>query len=333
MSLFFENDLFANTDRDYTNGVKISLVSPDLNKWEDYINNEHANKFNRRFVQMLSPLVDYKNQIFDFFKMPNSHKENEAFNIEFILGQQMYTPSDISRSEIIKTDRPYAGWLYGGLGFHRKSERFLDIFEVHLGIVGPQAFAKETQDIVHDMRGIAKANGWQHQLDNEPGISLNAERKYRLWETPSSSKLGMDVLANYGANIGNVFTYANVGAEVRAGWNIPKDYGENQLGRSGNSNSPGFGDNARWKSRQYSLYVFGGVNGRYVLRNIFLDGNTFSDSHSVRKEDFVGDLAGGVSLLLAGKYKLSYAQVVRTREYEGQNDGQNFGSISVSCLY
>jgi lipid A 3-O-deacylase len=29
-SLYFENDLFADTDQGYTNGIKLSWISPDL---------------------------------------------------------------------------------------------------------------------------------------------------------------------------------------------------------------------------------------------------------------------------------------------------------------
>ena len=34
-SLYFENDLFADTDRRYTNGIKLSWVSPDLSDYRD----------------------------------------------------------------------------------------------------------------------------------------------------------------------------------------------------------------------------------------------------------------------------------------------------------
>jgi len=78
--------------------------------------------------------------------------------------------------------------------------------------------------------------------------------------------------------------------------------------------------------------LFAAVTGRVVGRDIFLDGNTFSDSHSVDKEIVVGDFIVGANLIFR-RFKLSYAQVFRSRESEGQSDKPNFSSISLSFTY
>ena len=41
----------------------------------------------------------------------------------------------------------------------------------------------------------------------------------------------------------------------------------------------------------FSAYVFAGVDGRAIARNLFLDGNTFEGSRSVNKMNLVGDLS------------------------------------------
>jgi hypothetical protein len=86
------------------------------------------------------------------------------------------------------------------------------------------------------------------------------------------------------------------------------------------------------KQGGFSLYTFGAVSGRVVLRDIFLDGNTFTDSHSVDKEPLVADLCAGVCLVY-GRFKVSYAQVVRTREFERQDEHHTFGSLTLSVSY
>lgn len=78
--------------------------------------------------------------------------------------------------------------------------------------------------------------------------------------------------------------------------------------------------------------MFAGLGGRLVLRDIFLDGNTFADSHSVDKELLVGDVVLGATVL-AGPTKLSYIQNFRSREFEAQPDSHNFGSISLSWTF
>lgn len=68
------------------------------------------------------------------------------------------------------------------------------------------------------------------------------------------------------------------------------------------------------------------------MRNIFLDGNTFTDSRSVEKKHLVADLAAGIGVL-AGKAQFCFAYVYRTREFETQENAQEFGSLSLSISY
>ena len=69
-----------------------------------------------------------------------------------------------------------------------------------------------------------------------------------------------------------------------------------------------------------------------MLRDVFLDGNTFSDSHSVDKKPLVGDFVIGASLSWQ-QIRLSYAQVIRTAEFDGQDGTQKFGSINLSYTW
>ena len=75
-----------------------------------------------------------------------------------------------------------------------------------------------------------------------------------------------------------------------------------------------------------------GVDGRAVLRDIFLDGNTFQDSHSIDKELLVADVVAGLALSYH-RLRLSYAYVYRTREFEHQKDPQIFGTFTFSFAY
>ncbi|MBW1767176.1 MAG: DUF2219 family protein, partial [Deltaproteobacteria bacterium] len=52
-------------------------------------------------------------------------------------------------------------------------------------------------------------------------------------------------------------------------------------------------------------------------------------SHSVDKKYFVADFCVGASLILY-RFKLSYAQVFRTKEFYGQKYNPSFGSITLS---
>jgi hypothetical protein len=310
-SIFFENDLFNGTDSNYTNGVKYSLISPDLSP--------HAKQglFPRKVLELIHKIP--------YLRDSGSEYSHPA---EFSFGQNMYTPSDISRSDLIIEDRPYAGWSYVGLAYHRKTKfidhlDFLDSVEVQMGIVGPQSYAEETQDLVHEMRDIDTAKGWDNQLKNEPGMVVAFERKW-LFYPKSTRLLTADAIVHAGGALGNVAIYVNTGLELRYGLNLPRSFGVSLIRPAGSTLFA--------PSRSPSLYLFGAVNGKYVIRDIFLDGNTFTDSHSIDKEDWVADVAGGVTFSY-GNLMLTYTHVTRSKEFVGQDDSHNFGSLTLSFFY
>lgn len=313
-TVMYENDLFANQDQNYTNGIQLNWMSPDLTEYRD----------SKQLPDWAVPLVE---------NLPFINEPGLQRNIGFGLGQKIFTPEDTQRTDLIDDDQPYAGWLYMSAAFHNKNQYELDTFEIQLGMVGPAALGEETQNFVHDLRGFEEARGWDNQLENEPGIILIAEHKDRLVQQNLHSRFGYDVISYYGGGAGNVHTYANAGLEARIGWNVPIDFGSTRIRPGGDTNAPVDSSDPRFSNTSpFSLHAFAGVTGTVVLRNIFLDGNTFTDSHSVDKRWLVGDLALGVSLIYR-RLKLSYTQVLRTREFDRQDDNHEFGSISLSYTF
>ncbi len=311
-TFYFENDLFNGTDSNYTNGAKLSIISPDLSP--------HAQdgKLPRRVLEFIHRIP------FIGESTPNyTHK------VEFAIGQNMYTPSDTGRFELIKDDRPYAGWTYISTSYHRKNEAkdfmsFMDTVELQLGIIGPESYAEETQKLVHELRDLNQPNGWDNQLKNEPGLAVAFERKW-LFHPVVTDKFGYSAIIHTGSTLGNVYTYLNAGVEFRLGWNIPtEDFGASLIRPAGSTRLK-IGD-------RFMMFVFGAVNGRAVARDIFLDGNTFTDSHSIGKNYFVADIAGG----LAVNYRrviMTWTQVMRTKEFKGQESEHSFGAIALSFSF
>lgn len=314
LTFMFENDLFGDTDQSYTNGVQVNWMSPDLSEYRD----------SKQLPDWAVPLVE---------RLPFINEPGLQRNIGFGIGQKLFTPENTDRRDLIIDDQPYAGWLYLSAAFHNKNRYDLDTFEIQLGMVGPAALGEETQNFVHELRGFPEAKGWDNQLKNEPGIVLIAEHRDRLIQENLYKRLGYDVLSYYGAGAGNVHTYANLGLEARFGWNVPVDFGSTRIRPGGDTNAPVVSSDPRFSNTSpFSLHIFAGMTGTLVLHNIFLDGNTFTDSHSVDIRRMVGDLALGVSLIYR-RLKLSYTQVLRTREFEEQDNNHEFGSISLSYTF
>ena len=211
--------------------------------------------------------------------------------ISISLGQNIFTPEDTDAEELIVDQRPYAGYLYFAFGFHSKKGNRKDIWEIGLGVVGPASQAEQAQNIVHDIIGSDRANGWDNQIKDELTLEVICESKWRLLHSELGRGFGYDFIPHLGGAVGNVAIYANTGAELRFGWNLPENFGSCPI-RPGCETGAAFGtqQDTTFRRSRFSVQLFTAVDGMAVLHNIFLDGNTFKDSHSVDKENFVADL-------------------------------------------
>lgn len=246
----------------------------------------------------------------------------------------MYTPGDITIPQLIVDDRPYAGWLYMGLALHNKNERWLDTIEINVGVVGPASLAEQAQTWVHEIVNADEPRGWDNQIENEPAINLIWERKYKVFRLDLGNRFGIDNISHAGMSLGTVFTYGNVGTQVRLGWNLPSDFGSATIRMAGDTDAPTSVYDPRFDGkRPWGFHIYAGAEGRGIARDAFLDGNLYRDSHSVEKKNFVGDFVAGASLIM-GRWKLSYSNVTRTKTFKGQStSNHSFGSFNVTFSY
>jgi lipid A 3-O-deacylase len=312
--LYFENDIFNGTDQHYTNALRLTWLSQDLTEYDE----------DTRLPRWGLPLIR---------KLPLINRPGFQRNIGLSLGQNIYTPENISRRDLIRDDRPYAGWTYLTLTFHVKNVAQMDVFEVTLGIVGPSSLAEETQRTVHRWVESKEPKGWDHQLRNEPGLTIGWQRNWRLFSAGMGGGFGFDFIPHIGGVAGNVATFANIGGELRIGYNLPLDFGTSFIRSKSGIEAPVDKTDPRLRSREnFGIHLFADVDGRAVARNIFLDGNTWKESHRVHRKQLVADMAGGIAILYK-RMKLSYAHVYRTKEFDGQDKAQSFGSITLAITF
>ena len=316
VTVYSENDkYFAGTDEHYTNGFKLSALSADLTNFTSDPVPHPVQQLARVLDRLVPPGRDCK--------------------LGLALGQNLYTPANIATRAPQPNDRPYAAWLYTSAAFQvyqpprvfatgwRALAR-LDTLEFTAGLVGPGAIGRQVQNNVHSLLGLAHANGWTNQIHNEPGLDLALERKWRVATDHARDSWGADIIPHVGATVGNIFTFASVGAELRAGWCLPTDFGTNLIRPSGESNAR--------RRAAWSAFAFAAFDGRAVARDVTLDGNTFRSSPHVPKEAFVGDSLGGIAIGTR-RWQFTYAQAVRTKEYKSQIKASVFGSISATLYY
>lgn len=303
LTIAFENDSIGRgTDQHYTNGVRLTYF--DLN-------------------------ADFPGIAHKIAKSVPTFSINEQSSIYYSLGHNLYTPDDIESRAQDPDDRPWAGFLYGSAGMATLTDNHIDELEAMIGLVGPLAMGEELQKFIHNhVTDSPSPKGWSNQLENEPGLLLSWQRRWPRAAVYKSDFFQVSATPHIGATIGNIYTYGNAGitfriSEAGSKWEDTPMRVRPAL--------PGTGyfepqdDGLGW-------YIFGGIEGRAVARNLFLDGNTFEDSHSVDKFPFTGDANLGLALTY-GRTRLSYTLVHRAKEFEGQDRADLFGALSVAYRF
>ncbi|MFH1136375.1 MAG: lipid A deacylase LpxR family protein [Pseudomonadota bacterium] len=307
--LYLENDLFTGTDRHYTNGVKITLLSHDLEEFS-------ACRF------MPSPV----GRLLD--KIPHFNRVGFKKNVGLSLGQNMYTPENTQTGEPIEGDRPYAGISYLSGSLQRKNYHQLDIVELTLAVVGPSSLAADVQKLIHRATFSQEPKGWDNQLSDEVGFALAWQRRWRVVSLTAANGLGLDLLPHVGAAAGTLIVMGNTGGTLRLGYNLPLDFGPSLiLPGSGVSPPTGLVGAPDQPHSGLSCNVFASADVLASAWSILLDGNTYRRSHLVKKEPLVGNLALGASISHRSLI-VTYSLVLRTKEFKGQKKGQDYGSVT-----
>lgn len=313
--LYFENDLFYDTDKYYTNAVQARYITPPLRSLSD----------SGGFSGAFDGLIDESEK--------QQHPGTTQYNISFGVGQALFTPKDTDTSALQKNDRPYAAHLYGFVALHAKQAMVMDTAELTLGIVGPSAQGETAQNEVHRLRGMEIARGWHNQLRDEPTLMLTWTRNYRLNENAGAVGWGWDILPYHSLTAGNLLTQAAVGTELRYGWNLPRDFSTSIIRPGSGVDAPTDNPALQRKSDEWGWYLFAGTEGRAIARNMFLDGNTWRSSHHVTKNNFVADFNVGLAFIVNGM-RIAYNHVYVTEEFEKQKGGgQNYGSITMTIPF
>ncbi len=296
----YENDSVYGKDRYYTNGVQLLFVTKD-------IPDDNENR-------IVSKLFNIKNK--------------SLHNYSFGIGQKIYTPDDIDTKELIKNDRPYAGYLYIFLDKNIIHENKIDAFGVSLGLTGPSSLAEKVQTNVHDWIGSPIPEGWDNQLSNEFLFMLSWMRTIELHES-KPYEYDWKFIPKISANVGTPFTDANIGAEFRFGWNLERDMIQNRikplpLGIKKN------GVNKKYKDMSY--YLFLDFEGGLTLYDTFIDGNISGYKPDIDKNIFRYEISAGAALRFQNFY-IKCSNIFASKEFKEQKDPQFIFSAIVGYIF
>ena len=264
-----------------------------------------------------------------FIHIPFSDYKNSDNYLSFSFAHKLYTPKDLNESALIVDDRPYAGYMYLQSALHQVKDNSLISLTTQIGIVGPSSKMESVQKIIHDLIGSPYPNGWSNQIQDELIIQINFSQKeyYKLEDIYGYDAV---LMPEYGFELGNASTKAYTTALFRWGKNVPKDFGAFLIDNTSTSKIPlniKKEDKKKWR-----YYLNFSLKANAIARNIFLDGNSFKESHSVEKNYLSLDIGYGLSFAYKD-FSFDYLRRHATKEFKLQDEYYSYGSFLFSYHY
>lgn len=153
LNIALDNDLFNNTDRYYTNGIKIKYQSPAFAFWK---------------INSLLPISERNTMEYNSLEIHHA----------------MFTPFTTKNPPLLKDDRPYASTLM--VRFVRKAENpekgTIQKASIDIGVIGQAALGSLMQEGVHaSLPSNDEPLGWETQIANDIILNYNYELIQKLF--------------------------------------------------------------------------------------------------------------------------------------------------------
>lgn len=300
VNTIFENDIFFWDDALYSNGLFI---------------NWGYNRADALDEQNLPDWIAYLAQ-----QTYLTSEENKQYTISYGIGQTINTPTILSKEDLIEEDPPYAGLLAWEVSLLSYDEMRSDEMGLILGVVGPIAGGEFVQSSVHKLLGAVEPKGWDNQLDNEPVFRVQARRTWCVYKTDVLNR-EFDLLTGLDGGVGNFRSDLSTGIGIRFGRQLRQSLSSATVFPvqkfSGLNNSP------------YGWYLFMNASASYVANDIFIDGNTFKESHHVELIHPQYSFSVGLSSHV-GNFSFLYTLLYMSNEFEDQAEDSRFGSIGIT---
>lgn len=180
----YDNDYFSATDRYYTQGVYLELISPFIRK---------------------SPLSKVL--------IPLNKRSQNYYGIQ--LRQDCFTPGSIRYDTLNYLDRPYAATMYLShflISIDETKKRRLST-KLDLGLIGPCAICEQEQKAIHKALVNIQPLGWEYQLNTDYILNYSVGLEQGLYTSKH-----FEAIAVSDVRAGTIYDDVSAGFLLRTGF-------------------------------------------------------------------------------------------------------------------
>lgn len=233
--------------------------------------------------------ITYKKQLENDFIFNNI--EDNKLQLNLILGNETYTPTDLSSFNSSRFDRPFAGWFYGSIEIVKIKSRSALFLALEGGVTGDASLSGSLQQGFHDLFSLGNRPTWAEQIGFK--VLFNFKLKY-IYNWQLNKNNVFQIITNPALGTKDIF-FSNEVKYVFGKFNVfNKTSGIGAIDNSLNN----------------EFFGFIGLGHKYVIHNTLLQGGitrnettfTASPTRNVYKLDI-----GSTLKIKRNTYKLVYS--------------------------
>ena len=304
LSLFLENDVLVGTDRYYTNGLLIRWLSPEFSPASPASDGQ---EWLKRLACSLSPL--------------KGKEYRQALSVAVV--QKMFTSEDITIADPDPDSWPYSGTAAVEFGFQSRSPDRLDSYVFSIGIIGKHSYAGGFQTFLHRLFDFKPPMGWHHQIRDRFLLNIYYESILQQAHWEGTGSFALELFTNCGAGVGNGFIGTGGGLLLRAGWNLPRNFGPSRIRSRGEF---------LLRPERFGIGFYGAIDGRWALHDIILDDSLETGPNGPRRKPIYGEVSAGLEIF-TGSFTIAFSGILWSRRLASQRRPHIFGSLNLSYCY
>lgn len=268
----------------------------------------------------------YTNGLFLTFRHAldqNHGKDSTTKKIwEIELGHKMYNPKSGKTTDIDRTDRPFAAYLYAGGSFNwlYNSEQNIKL-TLQAGVLGPSALGEEVQKNLHDFIGFYPIKGWENQVKDEFGINTTIEYN-RLLNRSKNNKTDYTVISY--VNVGSTYSSAGAGLLFRNGL-------INQLFTSASTNSTISNNSNTTPLKETEFFFFAKPTLNFIAYDGSIQGGMFREekgpiTFDIKHVVFSQELG---AIYVKNRIAANFSLIFKSREVKSEAKAHQYGSVAL----